>query len=283
MNSYILTFSCQDTIGIVAKVTTFLANHGCIVVESAQYGDPHTNRFFMRCKFSTTDESVGFREVKRNFFVVANEFSMKWKMVETKQKQRVLILVSKTGHCLNAILNRTAMGALPIDVVGVISNHRDQEEMCGWYKIPFYHYPITPETKEQQEEQILNLYKKLNIDLVVLARYMQVLSPKLTHPLEGKAINIHHSFLPSFKGAKPYHQAYTRGVKIIGASAHYVSDDLDEGPIIEQEVMRVRHSDKPSDLVAIGRDIECLVLLRAIKWHIEDRILLNDHKTVVFA
>ncbi len=283
MNKYILTFSCQDSIGIVARVTSFLAKHGCIVIESSQYGDPHTNRFFMRCEFTTDEDSIGFDEIKRNFFIVANEFSMKWKLMHTKQKQRVLIMVSKTGHCLNAILNRAAMGALPVDVVGVVSNHREQEEMCGWYKIPFYHYPVTANKKEQQEELVLNRIEKLKVDLVVLARYMQILTPILTRPLEGKAINIHHSFLPSFKGAKPYHQAYKRGVKLIGASAHYVSDDLDEGPIIEQEVMRVRHCDKPSDLVAIGRDIECLVLLRAIKWHIEDRILLNDHKTVVFS
>lgn len=283
MNKYILTFSCMDQIGIVARVTGFLAKHGCIVTESAQYGDPHTNMFFMRCEFTTGEGGIAFERVKTNFFTIANEFSMKWKLVDKEQKQRVLILVSKTSHCLNAILNRQAMGALPIDVVGVVSNHRDQEEVCGWYKIPFYHYPVTPETKQKQEAQILNLVEKHQIDLVILARYMQILSPNLTRHLEGKAINIHHSFLPSFKGAKPYHQAYHRGVKLIGATAHYVSDQLDEGPIIEQEVMRVTHSCEPSDLVAIGRDTECLVLLRAIKWHIEERVFLNDHKTVIFS
>jgi formyltetrahydrofolate deformylase len=282
MNKYILTLSCTDRLGVVARVTSFLSKHGCFIIESSQYGDPHTKKFFLRCLFTTENESIAFEEVKRNFFVVANEFSMDWNLVDTNYKHRVLIMVSKTGHCLNAILNRSAMGALPIDVVGVVSNHRSQEEMCSWYKIPFYYYPLTHDSKEEQENKVLNLVSKHDIDLVILSRYMQILSPTLTRPLQGKAINIHHSFLPSFKGARPYHQAHERGVKLIGATAHYVSSELDEGPIIEQEVMRVDHNAQPEDLVAIGRDIESLVLLRAIKYHIEHRILLNEHKTVIF-
>jgi len=282
MNKYILTLSCPDTLGIVAKVTSLLAENGGFIVELAQYGDSMTHRFFMRCVFIFENNMDEIDDFKSQFTRVAQAFSMEWNVTDTSNKPRVLILVSKTGHCLNALLNKYATGALPIEVAGVVSNHRTQEEICGWYKIPFHYLPVTPENKETQEEQIMTLIDEKQVELVLLARYMQILSPWMTQQLRGRAINIHHSFLPSFKGAKPYHQAYERGVKLIGATAHYVSDALDEGPIIEQEVARVNHNHTPEDLVAIGGDIESMVLVNACKMHIERRVFLNGNKTVVF-
>lgn len=279
---YILTLSCRDVKGIVAAVSGFLASNDGFILESAQFGDASTGRFFMRTVFEPGKDTSAFPMLKDNFSPVAEHFSMDWELYDTSRKPRVMLMVSKQGHCFNDILHRHGTGALPIEIPAVISNHADLKEMADWHKIPFYHMPVTPETKQEQEAQVLQLVTKLEIDLVVLARYMQILSPELSGMLYGKAINIHHSFLPSFKGAKPYHQAYDRGVKLIGATAHYVDNKLDEGPIIEQEVIRVDHTHTPQELVALGCDIENLVLARAIKYHIEKRVILNDTKTVVF-
>lgn len=282
MKKYILTLSCPDRKGIVAKVTTHLTSLEGFIVELAQYGDPSTSMFFMRCLFTVEKDPDFLEYYKSTFGPIAEEFSMKWSISDSEEKPRILIMVSKTGHCLNAILNQQSTGALPVEVVGVVSNHRDQETMCGWYNVPFHYLPVEPATKSQQEAEVLKLVEESHIDLVILARYMQILSPWMTGKLEGHAINIHHSFLPSFKGAKPYHQAHEHGVKLIGATAHYVSNELDEGPIIEQEVTRVDHNDTPEDLVAMGRDIESLVLIRAVKLHIEKRVFLNNNRTVIF-
>lgn len=280
---YILTLSCHDVAGIVATVSGFLRDHGGFILESAQFGDPSTGRFFMRCAFTLADEAIsgdGFRE--RFAADVAAPFSMDWELTNTDRKPRVLIMVSKAGHCLNDLLHRWQSGTLPIEIPAVVSNHDAMRSLTEWHQIPYHHFPVTADTKAAQEQQILDLIECERIDVVVLARYMQVLSPTLVDALIGRAINIHHSFLPSFKGAKPYHQAYDRGVKLIGATAHYVSNELDEGPIIEQEVARVDHSHSPESLVAVGRDTESLALAKALRYHIERRVLLNGNKTVVF-
>lgn len=280
---YTLSLSCADRIGIVAKVANFLAERDGFIVESAQYGDPSTNRFFMRTVFTTKDSHpFDLTAWKEAFKETAALFEMDWKLKSNLEKTKIIILVSKAGHCLNTLLNQYATGTLNVDVAAVGSNHLDLEAMCKFYKIPFHYLPITQATKPLQESKIFELFQSYHAELLVLARYMQILSPKLTQKLQGKAINIHHSFLPSFKGAKPYHQAYERGVKLIGATAHYVSDDLDEGPIIEQEVLRVDHNETPEELVASGRDIESVVLARAVKYHVEDRVFLDGRKTVVF-
>ena len=279
---YILTLSCKDIIGIVARVSGFLLQNDCFIIESAQFGDESTGNFFMRTVFEARPEAPSYDAWRQRFASVAEEFSMKWNLQDVAKKQRVLIMVSKQRHCLNDLLHRYVTGSLPMEIAAVASNHPDLEEMTRWYKIPFHHLPVTPETKMEQETAVYHLVKELNVDLVVLARYMQILSSGLSAKLKGKAINIHHSFLPSFKGAKPYHQAFDRGVKRIGATAHYVTDDLDEGPIIEQEVVAVDHTQSPSDLVAMGCDVENLVLARAVKYHLEHRVLLNGNKTVVF-
>jgi len=282
MEKYTLTLSCRDRSGIVAAVTGCLASCNCFIHESAQYGDPDTESFFMRAVFSPEEKGPPIEEVKRAFLPVAEEMGMEWEIERSGYRPRLLILASKTSHCLNAILNKQAMGTLAVEVPAVASNHPDLEEMCSWYKIPFHHLPVTAETKEQQEAKILELVSELKVDLVVLARYMQILSPEMTERLNGKAINIHHSFLPSFKGARPYHQAHTRGVKLIGATAHFVTDELDEGPIIEQEVTRVNHTQTATELVDTGHDVESLVLTRALKLHSERRLFLNGSKTVIF-
>jgi formyltetrahydrofolate deformylase len=278
---YILTLSCHDVKGIVASVSDFLFKNEGFIIESAQFGDPSTGMFFMRTVFETP-ANVPEDALRERFLVVAEKFSMAWNLHDTRKKQRVLLMVSKQSHCYNDILHRYFTGSLPIEIPAVISNHRDLEEMTHWHKIPYYYMPVTAETKAAQEAQVLELVQKLDIDLVVLARYMQILSPRLSSKLYGRAINIHHSFLPSFKGAKPYHQAYDRGVKLIGATAHYVSDNLDEGPIIDQEVIRVDHTHTPAELVALGCDVENQVLARAMKYFLEQRIILNGNKTVVF-
>ncbi len=278
-NKYILTLSCKDVMGIVASVSGFLRDNGGFIIESAQFGDPYTNRFFMRTLFETGDTIPA---LSKKFAVVANKFHMEWNIFDTAIKPKVLLMVSKQGHCYNDILHRAATGNLDIEITAIVSNHKDQEKMAKWYEIPYHYLPITPETKDKQERKQLELIKKYKIDLVVLARYMQVLSENMCKELHGKAINIHHSFLPSFKGANPYKQAYDRGVKIIGATAHYVTEDLDEGPIIEQEIAHVNHAHAPEHLKEMGRDIESLVLSRAIKLHSEHRIILNGNKTVIF-
>lgn len=280
--TYILTLSCNDKAGIVASVSGFLFTNNCFIIESTQFGDPSTNKFFMRVVFSIENQNISGVTITENFTEIAKQFNMKWNLHDNGKKMRVLLMVSKQGHCLNDLLHRFASGSLPIEIPAVISNHTDMEKMVNWYDIPFYHFPVSNGNRAEQEQQILDLIDEFKIDLTVLARYMQVLSPNLTKKLRGRAINIHHSFLPGFKGAKPYHQAYDRGVKIIGATAHYVTEELDEGPIIEQEVIRVTHVHTPEQLLALGRDVESLVLARAIQYYVEHRVLLNGNKTIVF-
>lgn len=279
---YILTLSCKDVRGIVASVTGFLAEHYGFIIESAQHGDESTGQFFLRIEFAM-EKDLGEDQLKKLFHEkVGARFSMRWKITDKGHKSRVLIMVSKYGHCLNDLLYRHSTGQLAIEIPAIISNHTQWEHVAKWHEIPFYNLPVEGGNKAEQELQVLDIIARHNIDVVVLARYMQILSPELCKQLEGRAINIHHSFLPSFKGAKPYQQAFDRGVKLIGATAHYVTTDLDEGPIIEQEVARVDHTNVPDDLAAIGRDIECAVLARALKYHTEQRVLLNGAKTVVF-
>lgn len=281
--TYILTLSCQDVRGIVAAVSGFLAEKNGFIIESAQFGDASTGRFFLRMEFSTDPQTPPEQELKKLFSdTIAKRFGMGWNLHDKTVKPRVLIMVSRYGHCLNDLLHRYSTSTLPIEIPLIISNHPDFKDVVEWNRIPFYHLPIEAGAKAKQEAEILHLIEKHHIELVVLARYMQVLSPELCGKLAGRVINIHHSFLPGFKGAKPYHQAFDHGVKLIGATAHYVTPDLDEGPIIEQEVTRVDHTYKPEDLEAVGRDSECSVLARAIKYHIEQRVLINGHKTVVF-
>lgn len=275
-NQYILTLSCEDRPGIVAAVSGFLADNGGFILESAQFGDPSTNKFFMRTAFRSPEDLAD------KFQKVADEFSMDWQLHDSSYKPKVLIMVSKASHCLNDILHKYQSGLFPIEISAIVSNHEGLKEMADLRGIDFHHLPVTPETKPKQEEKLLSLIDELQIDLVVLARYMQILSDDLSQKLLGKAINIHHSFLPGFKGANPYQQAYDRGVKLIGATAHYVTTELDEGPIIEQETIRVSHASSPDDLKALGQDIERQVLGRAVKYHIEHRVLLNGNKTVVF-
>jgi formyltetrahydrofolate deformylase len=279
---FVLTLSCADVPGIVYAVSSFLVQQQCSIIQSQQYGDRDTGLFFMRVHFESADPAAELDALRTGFGWVGDSFKMSWLLTEASAHQRVLIMVSKFGHCLNDLLFRHSVGGLSIDIAAIVSNHRDFEPLAATYAIPFHHIPVTPETKTDAEAQLLRMIDEQSIDLVVLARYMQVLSNDLCKQLEGRAINIHHSFLPSFKGAKPYHQAHARGVKLIGATAHYVTADLDEGPIIEQEVARVDHSVDTEQLVAAGRDVECQALARAVKWHSENRVLLNGHRTVVF-
>lgn len=281
MNHYILTLSCPDRIGIVHGVTGWLLNLHGNIVDAQQFGDIEEERFFLRVNFKLP-QPVPIDELNEKFAPVASKFDMQARIHDAQRKARLLILVSRQGHCLNDLLFRTQSGQLPAEIAGVVSNHDDYASLAASYQIPFHHLPVTPATRQQQEAQILDLVDREKIDLVVLARYMQILSPNLCEQLSGRAINIHHSFLPSFKGARPYLQAYARGVKIIGATAHYVTSDLDEGPIIEQDVERVDHSFTVHDLARMGSDIESLVLARAVRRHIEHRILLNGKRTVVF-
>lgn len=280
---YILTLSCQDVRGIVAAVSGFLFEHDGFIIESAQFGDASTGRFFMRTEFEAGPRTPDEENLKKIFHdQVGDRFRMSWQLRDTSRKARVVVMVSKFGHCLNDLMHRYLTGTLPIEIPAVISNHPDLKEVVEWHKIPFYHLPLEQGQKPEQEARVLDVVQRHGADVVVLARYMQILSPELSRALMGRAINIHHSFLPSFKGARPYHQAFDRGVKLIGATAHYVTDDLDEGPIIDQEVSRVDHTYTPDRLSAVGRDIECVVLARALKYHIEHRVILNGHKTVVF-
>jgi len=282
-SEYILTISCPDTVGIVFAVSGFLAERNCNIIDSAQFGDRGSGLFFLRVHFAAGRKGPSHAELSKAFQeVVADPFRMTWKLHDATRRQRVLIMVSKFGHCLNDLLYRYRIGYLPIEIPAIVSNHRDFYQLAAWHDVPFHHMPVNAESKAEQEARLWEIVERERIDLVVLARYMQVLSPELCEKLTGRAINIHHSFLPSFRGAKPYHQAYTRGVKLIGATAHYVTSGLDEGPIIEQEVERVDHTMTPDDFVAMGRDIENVVLARAVKYHVEHRVLLNGNKTVVF-
>ena len=283
--SFILTLSGPDRPGIVHAVTAFLVQHNQNIVDSSQFGDLTSKRFFMRVQFvpaSETDEVPELEKLSAAFEPTAQSFSMDFEIHPTTQKPRVMIMVSKIGHCLNDLLFRRSTGQLNIEVPLIVSNHPDFAALAATYNIPFMHLPVTADTKVEQETRILELVKEYKIDLIVLARYMQVLSPKLCEAMSGRIINIHHSFLPSFKGAKPYHQAYDRGVKIIGATAHFVTSDLDEGPIIEQNVVRVNHGMSPKELTHAGSNVESNVLATAVKYVTERRVLLNGHKTVVF-
>lgn len=279
---YVLTLSCPDKQGIVHAVSSYLFMTGCNIEDSRQFGDRDTGLFFMRVHF-TADAPVTVEKLRASFAAIGDSFRMDWQIHRSDERMRIVLMVSKFGHCLNDLLFRTRIGALPVDIAAVVSNHTEFEELVGSYGIPFVHVPVTKETKAAAEAQVLELVRSEKVELVVLARYMQVLSDTFCKELSGRIINIHHSFLPSFKGAKPYHQAHARGVKLIGATAHYVTADLDEGPIIEQEVERVGHEVTPEQLVAIGRDVECQALARAVKWHSEHRVLLNGTRTVVFA
>jgi formyltetrahydrofolate deformylase len=277
-----LTVICPDTTGIVAAVATFFAKRHINILEAAYFADPDSGKFFMRTVFDNGRVAWSAALAKAFAKSVAKPFKMDWHVYDNARKSRLLVLVSKFDHCLNDLLYRCRTGHLPAEIVGVVSNHSDLAHLVEWHGVPFHHLPVAPNKKTGQETAIGELVDRLKIDLVVLARYMQVLGPRLVGKLFGRAINIHHSFLPGFKGAKPYRQAFARGVKLIGATAHYVTEELDDGPIIEQAVERVDHTLGPEDLAAIGRDIECLVLARAVRYHLEHRVLLNGARTVVF-
>jgi len=275
----VLTLSCPDRPGIVHAVSGFFAARECNILDSQQYGSPRTATFFLRMH---VDSTVPIDRLRDEFCAVADAFTMTWQLHAGDETPRILVLVSREGHCLNDLLYRWRSGYLPGAVSAVVSNHLDLEPLASSYDVPFHHLPVTPETRGEQESQLLELVDTLDIDLVVLARYMQVLSPGLCDALPGRVINIHHSFLPSFRGGRPYDQAYQHGVKLIGATAHYVTAALDEGPIIEQEVARVGHAHEPEQLAAVGRDLECVALARAVRWHLEHRVLLDGQRTVVF-
>jgi formyltetrahydrofolate deformylase len=279
---YILTLTCPDQRGIVHAVASFLLVTGCTIVDSQQYGDPDTGVFFMRVHFQTEEPGVDLTALTNGFAATGASFHMQWQIHPAQARMPTLIMVSKFGHCLNDLLFRHASGALRVSIPLVVSNHPDFRQMVEGYGIPFVHLPVDKTNKAAQEARVLELVREHEIELVVLARYMQVLSDEFCKALEGRIINIHHSFLPSFKGAKPYHQAHERGVKLIGATAHYVTAALDEGPIIEQDVVRVGHGMTPDQFVAAGRDVESRVLSRAVAWHAEHRVLPGSKRTVVF-
>ncbi|WP_074466435.1 formyltetrahydrofolate deformylase [Arthrobacter sp. SW1] len=278
---YVLTLACPERPGIVRAITGFLADRGFDIVEHQQFDDHMSGKLYLRTAFTTGDKEVSAEGLSAEFAAVAEEFEMEF-AIHDGRPQRLLVMVSKFGHCLNDLIFRWRAGSLGAEIAVVVSNHEDLRPMAEAAGLPFIHVPITADTKPQAEARLLELVEEYQADLVVLARYMQVLSDELTTKLRGRAINIHHSFLPGFKGAKPYHQAWDRGVKLIGATAHYVTADLDEGPIIEQEVFRVDHSLDPNALVTVGRDAESQALSRAVKWHCQHRVLLNNTRTVVF-
>ena len=289
-SEFILTLSCRDAKGIVYAVSGLLFDAGCNILDSQQYGDvlgqDATGLFFMRVHFEAPGELAQTRALQSLFEPLRDKFAMELSLHALAHTPRLLLMVSKHGHCLNDLLFRCQSGQLRADIVGVVSNHPDFAELCLSHGVPFHHHPLmagaSAQDKRDQELKVQALVEDLRIDLVVLARYMQILSGEFCGFLKGRAINIHHSFLPSFKGAKPYYQAHERGVKLIGATAHYVTAELDEGPIIEQDVERVDHSHSPEDFTAVGRDVESVVLARAVRWHVEHRVLLNGRKTVVF-
>lgn len=280
--SYALTLTCPDAVGIVAAVTTFLADHNALITEAQHFRDPPSNSTLLRIVFEAGGATaLELVRLERDFAAVAERFRMAWQIHDLARRPRVLVAVSKQGHCLNSLLHRWETGTLHVDIVGVVSNHETQRRLVEWHGRPFHYLPIAEGRKEEQEEQLLRLFEGVNADLLVLARYMQILTDRACQRLTGRAINIHHSFLPGFTGAKPYHQAHARGVKLIGATAHYVSADLDEGPIIEQAVERVDHTMSPEQLTSLGNEIESVVLNRAIQWHAEHRIFEFGNRTVV--
>ncbi|MFD7510819.1 formyltetrahydrofolate deformylase [Streptomyces sp. NPDC059853] len=292
-DQYVLTLSCPDKPGIVHAVSSYLFMTGCNIEDSQQFGDRDTGLFFMRVHFTAENTGSGTgagagtatdptEKLRASFAAIGDSFQMDWQLHRADRRMRIVLMVSKFGHCLNDLLFRARIGALPVEIAAVVSNHTDFAELAASYGVPFHHIPVTADTKAEAEARLLRIVEEEGVELVVLARYMQVISDDLCKKLEGRIINIHHSFLPSFKGAKPYHLAHARGVKLIGATAHYVTAELDEGPIIEQEVARVGHGVTPQQLVAIGRDVECQALARAVQWHSERRVLLNGTRTVVF-
>jgi formyltetrahydrofolate deformylase len=283
-STFSLLFVCPDRKAIVAAVASFLSDHDASIVEAKQFNDQLTRQFYMRAVFTAVGPKfVAIENLRAKFATLASNYEMTWQIEDTARRVRVLIAVSKLDHCLQDLLFRWRSGVLPVDVVGVISNHPDMRGLVEWHQIPFHHLPVNADTRAQQEAQILQLISSYQVDLLVLARYMQILSNDMCRSLSGRCINIHHSFLPSFKGARPYHQAYARGVKIIGATAHYVTADLDEGPIIEQAVERVGHEHTPERFQEIGRDLEAIVLARAVRWHAERRILLDGQRSVILS
>lgn len=279
---FVLTLSCPDRSGIVQAIANTLVDTKCTITDSQQFSDPSTKTFFMRVAFSAEHGAVEQALIEKTLASRVESFDMQWQLSDTAWRHRIIVMVSKEGHCLSDLLFRAKSGSLPADVVAVVSNHTTFEELTRWYDIPFHHVPVTKDTKPQAEDELRQLITRYRADTVVLARYMQILSGSLCQDLHGRAINIHHSLLPSFKGARPYYQAYDRGVKVIGATAHYVTADLDEGPIIEQDFVRVDHTRDPKDLTAMGRDNEALALARAVKWHAERRVLLFGSRTIVF-
>ncbi|MFP5316165.1 MAG: formyltetrahydrofolate deformylase [Actinomycetes bacterium] len=288
---HVLTLDCSESPGIIHAISKFLFEHGCDILDIKQYGDTAQRHFFMRVHFSSgsssspaagaVQQTFSTDKLRRDFNPVAEQWQMNWQLEPQGRKRRVLVMVSKMGHCLNDLLFRTRTGDLPVEIVAVVSNHPDQQGLVEWHGIPFFHVPVTKDTKPEAEARLLDIVDQFDVELVVLARYMQVLSDELSNRMAGRVINIHHSFLPSFKGAKPYHQAYERGVKTVGATAHYVNAELDEGPIISQQVIEVDHTYTPDDLVAVGRDAECAALRNAVRWHCEGRIVLLGNRTVI--
>ena len=279
---YVLTLSCPDRAGLVHAVSGFLVRNSGNILQSQQFDDRLKGRFFMRVHFDVSDPNADLKTLRYRFGPVAESYGLTWTLRDAATPTRTLIMVSKFGHCLNDLLFRQRTGSLNIDIPAIVSNHRDFESLADTYGVPFFHVPVTRDTKPEAEARLLELVRELNVELIVLARYMQVLSDDLCKQLEGRAINIHHSFLPSFKGARPYNQAYDRGVKLVGATAHYVTPELDEGQIIDQDVVRVDHSLDPDELVTVGRDVEAQVLAHAVKWHSESRVMVDGNRTVVF-
>ena len=279
----VLVLSCQDAPGIVHAVSGLLVQEQCTIVESHQFDSPVSGMFYMRVEFARADGApLDFGHLCQAFEEIGRRFQMSWRMADAAERQRVLIMVSQYAHCLNDLLFRNSVGELNLDVVAIVSNHPDLKGIADFYGVPFHHIPVTRETKPEAEAALLDIVREEQVELVVLARYMQILSDNLCRQLEGRAINIHHSMLPSFKGARPYHQAHARGVKFIGATAHYVTADLDEGPIIEQEMLRVDHSSSPEQLAARGREAETRALAHAVRWHTENRVIIYGNRTVVF-
>src|SRR6202522_1122601 len=278
---FILTLSCPDKPGIVYSVSSFLVQHSANIITSQQYGEPDDGLFFMRVHFSVPQPGLRVADLERDFAWVAESFHMTWRLHDKSERIKTLLMVSQLGHCLNDLLFRWSSGSLPIDITGVVSNHVVFRDLTESYKLPFHYIPVTQDTKPAAEAKLLSIIDETSTELIVLARYMQILSQEVCNRVEGRMINIHHSFLPSFKGAKPYHQAHAKGVKLVGATAHYVTPDLDEGPIIEQVLVRVDHSYGPDRLVEAGRDVETQVLARAVAWHADHRVLLNGNRTVV--
>ncbi|MBD3787674.1 MAG: formyltetrahydrofolate deformylase [Sphingomonadales bacterium] len=281
MTAYVLTVQCPTTRGIVAAIANYLADQGCNLTDSHQYDDDLTKRFFMRVHF-TAETGAAIEALRKGFAPIAETFEMDWAIYDATAKMKVLLMVSNFGHCLNDLLYRWRIGALPIEIVGVVSNHMTYQKVVVNHDIPFHHIKVTKENKPEAEARLMAVVEESGAELIVLARYMQILSDQLCKKMSGRIINIHHSFLPSFKGANPYKQAYERGVKLIGATSHYVTADLDEGPIIEQDTVRITHAQSPDDYVSLGRDVEAQVLARAIHAHVQHRAFLNGNKTVVF-